>query len=169
MNNYEHFSTIRYLITNRPDQLLCNDDYQILYQAYLKQFEKLVKQKYYYALTGGLDFSMDMFKGYPNLYTAAENDIIGLYYKQTFKEKVQQGNLDFINIIFKTKPHMYTNMEYQFMDDAEKGEPLQKYIDDGIDVNIVNNYALRTSCHHQFYDNAKLLLDNGANIHAVYI
>lgn len=179
MNNFEQFATIGSLINNRPDQFMDDDQYQILNQAYMKQFEKIVKKRYekYIDL-----FVRYIFKGYPDVFTAAENDIILSNYKRIFRQTVQRGEMDYINIFFETKSSkvtltsdlsliagIYTEKEYQFLDDAEKGMPLQKYIDDGIDINIINSHALIISCKNEFYDNAKLLLDNGANVHAYHI
>lgn len=156
---YKYIKTITELLTQRPS----SDS--SLYVDYLKRFEDLVMCKFWRATYENRDIYLVAFFDNFGKYTEEEQEIITNAYWIAFKKMVQNGRESYIDIVLNHRPDIYTDDEYDFATDAYENKPLDKYIEAGIDPNIINGFPLVFCCVNKNYDSAKKLLDYKANVH----
>jgi len=121
-----------------------------------KKFERMVDN--------GCNFCDGMPK--PSYWTDEEYQYVNKFYLDGCKKLIDRGDGEHIERVLRNRLNIYTEKEYEFIDDVIAGNNLEKHIESGIDIHILGEYALIKSAEIGSYENTKLLLDAGANIHA---
>ena len=70
------------------------------------------------------------------------------------------------NLFLDTRPSVMLNETLSTASEKGNCEYVKLLLNDGADVHAGNDYAIRLSAKNGYYQVVKLLLENGANVHA---